>query len=61
MPYRGLDADSKKYFQPSNNKNAYWNSYRVMSGSVENETVNPEYGAALEGKGTFFLSNSASE
>lgn len=55
MPYRGLDADPTKYFQSSNNKNAYWNAYRAMSGSEENETVNPEYGAALEGKGTFFF------
>lgn len=55
MPYRGLDADSSKYFVPSDNKYAFWNTYRAMSGSSENETVNPEYGAALEGKGTFFF------
>lgn len=55
MPYRGLDSTVANYFQPANGKNAYWNSYRAMSGSEENETVNPEYGAALEGKGTFFF------
>lgn len=54
MPYRGLDSDEKNYFVPSKGKVPYWNSYRVMSGSEENETLNPEYGAALEGKGTFF-------
>lgn len=55
MPYRGLDADADNYFVPDNNKNAFWNTYRAMSGSEENATVNPEYGAALEGKGTFFF------
>lgn len=55
MPYRGLDSIEGNYFVPSDGQNAFWNSYRVMSGSVENETVNPEYGAALEGKGTFFF------
>ncbi|NLD14675.1 MAG: pilus assembly protein PilX [Gammaproteobacteria bacterium] len=54
MPYRGLDAKNKLV---TNDKtgHAYWNSYRVISGSSENEAVNPEYGAALEGKGTFFF------
>lgn len=55
MPYRGLDAKEANYFKPASGKNAFWNTYRVMSGSEENETVNPEYGAALEGKGTFFF------
>lgn len=55
MPYRGLDPTVAHYFQSANGKNAYWNTYRAMSGSEENETVNPEYGAALEGKGTFFF------
>lgn len=55
MPYRGLDADTDNYFVPANNKNAYWNSYRTMSGAGENEPVNPEYGAALEGRGTYFF------
>lgn len=54
MPYRGLDAKEDHYFKSVSGANAYWNSYRVMAGSEENETVNPEYGAALEGKGTFF-------
>lgn len=54
MPYRGLDA--KKEFKSTNDTGrSYWNSYRVISGSSENEAVNPEYGAALEGKGTFFF------
>ena len=55
MPYRGLDPVEANYFKPVGDKNAYWNPYLAMSGSEENETVNPEYGAALEGKGTFFF------
>lgn len=55
MPYRGLDPKEDNYFKPSNGVTAFWNTYRVMAGSEENETVNPEYGAALEGKGTFFF------
>lgn len=55
MPYRGLDSLAANYFQPNNDKSSYWNTYRVMAGSEENESVNPEYGAALEGKGTFFF------
>ena len=54
MPYRGLDAESE--FKTNNVLgHAFWNSYRVISGSSENEAVNPEYGAALEGRGTFFF------
>ncbi len=55
MPYRGLDPKSQNYFVASSDGEPYWNSYRVMSGSGENEAVNPEYGAALEGKGKFFF------
>ena len=55
MPYRGLDSVEANYFKPVSDKNAYWNTYRAVSGAAENETVNPEYGAALEGKGTFFF------
>jgi len=54
MPYRGLDPRADNYFKADKGENSFFNSYRVMSGSEENETVNPEYGAALEGKGTFF-------
>lgn len=50
MPYRGLDAVN--LFEGGN---AYWNSFRVLEGAQENESINPEYGAALEGKGTYFF------
>lgn len=54
MPYRGLDAESE--FKTNDSLgHSFWNSYRVISGSSENEAVNPEYGAALEGKGTYFF------
>lgn len=50
MPYRGLDAGSA--FEGGE---AYWNSYRALEGAAQNESVNPEYGAALEGKGTYYF------
>lgn len=54
MPYRGLDPAPSNYVTSVNDTHAYWNSYRMDTGSAENETLNPEYGAALQGKGTFF-------
>lgn len=54
MPFRGLDPTPGNYFSADREK-SYWNAYRIMSGSEENETLNPEYGAALEGKGTYFF------
>ncbi|WP_205343174.1 pilus assembly protein PilX [Denitrificimonas caeni] len=54
MPYRGLDAQTAHYFVAANDKYAYWNSYRISSESAAKQTLNPEYGAALEGKGTFY-------
>ncbi|MFB1009902.1 MAG: PilX N-terminal domain-containing pilus assembly protein [Thiopseudomonas sp.] len=53
MPYRGLDSKSEFYFI-ADKENSYWNSYRVMSGSEENESLNPHSGDALEGKGVYF-------
>ena len=54
MPYRGLDPEPSNYVTPINGVHAYWNSYRMNTGAAENEALNPEYGAALTGKGTFF-------
>lgn len=54
MPYRGLDPDPGNYVTPVNDTHAYWNIYRINTGSAENEALNPEYGAVLQGKGTFF-------
>lgn len=56
MPYRGLDWQEGNYFVPStDDETAYWNAYRVQSGTQENEAVNPEYGAALTGEGRHFF------
>jgi len=55
MPYRGLDWKEEHYFPKNQGMNAFWNTYRVMSGALENEAVNPSYGAALEGRGTYFF------
>lgn len=56
MPYRGLDPDPSRYVISSDvTGRSYWNSYRVISGANQNESVNPEYGAALEGRGTYFF------
>lgn len=56
MPYRGLDPDPSRYVISSDiTGHSYWNSYRVISGANQNESVNPEYGAALEGRGTYFF------
>lgn len=54
MPYRGLDADNEFAFG-ENNPKSYWNVYRLMDGAEENAAFNPEYGDAMQGKGTFFF------
>lgn len=54
MPYRGLDHNEGKYFVPEEGFNSYWNAYLLNSSANESEAVNPEYGAALEGKGTYY-------
>lgn len=55
MPYRGLDWQESNYFKAEENRIPLWNAYRVQSGSDENESVNPEYGMALSGEGTYFF------
>ncbi len=59
MPYRGLDANESRYFQASEGQSAFWNVYRLLSSVQNNEVTHPEYGAALEGKGTFYFLVSA--
>lgn len=54
MPYRGLDPQPAHYVVPQHQQYAYWNSY-VLNASAQGQQVNnPEYGAALEGQGTFY-------
>ena len=55
MPYRGLDSSESHYFQASQEQRAFWNAYLLMMGAQDNAAVNPEYGAVLEGKGTFYF------
>lgn len=55
LPYRGLDSKSAHYFVSETERQGFFNSYRTLEGAGENEALNPEYGAALEGKGTFFF------
>lgn len=55
MPYRGLDTNESRYFQPSQEQRAFWNAYLLMTGVQDNAAANPEYGAALEGRGTFYF------
>lgn len=54
MPYRGLDPQPAHYSQPIHNQHAYWNSYRIKPSTQNQRNKNPEYGAALEGQGTFY-------
>lgn len=62
MEYRGLDA--RNQFEPASigtgndkkqlEKPASFNAYRIQEGAAENAAVNPEYGAALRGSGTYY-------
>lgn len=54
MEYRGLDPDENHYFTPDNNRETFWNSYLITSSADESEALNVEYGAVLEGRGTFY-------
>ncbi|MFT0211332.1 pilus assembly protein PilX [Pseudomonas sp. F1_0610] len=56
MPYVGTDPlhlydpiDSSKVAYKG-----YWNAYLVKSNEDDDANVNPEYGASLEGKGTYY-------
>lgn len=53
MVYRGLDA--RQPFIPAVGENtASFNAYRIIEGAAENAAVNPEYGAVLQGSGTYY-------
>ena len=55
MPYRGLGSSEGHYFQASQEQRAFWNTYLLMTAAQDNAAVNPEYGAALEGRGTYYF------
>ena len=50
MPYVGLDPANETQTE----KPAKWNSYLITGGPAEEVPLNVEYGAAGEGRGTFF-------
>ncbi len=54
MPYIGLDANSTREFQPDSNRESFWNTYLVSGSADESEALNVEYGAVLEGRGTYY-------
>lgn len=54
MKYRGLDAEEDHYYQPENKRNSFWNTYLISASADESEALNAEYGAVLEGRGTYF-------
>ena len=60
MPYKGLDKDQQTFTKQG--FNGEWHSLRISSGEEVNETINPEYGAFVTGKGTFhYLINGKAE
>lgn len=54
MPYLGLDANSNREYKPENKRKSFWNTYLVSAGADESEALNAEYGAVLEGQGTYY-------
>ena len=50
MRYQGLDANDATTAE----KTAQWNTYMITGGPAEEVPLNVEYGAAGEGRGTFF-------
>ncbi len=53
MPYRGLDPQPAHYVVAQQDQQAYWNTY-LLTIQRSQQVDNPEYGAALEGRGTFY-------
>lgn len=53
MIYRGLDA-RQSFVPAAGESTASFNAYRIIEGAAENAAVNPEYGAALQGSGTYY-------
>ena len=54
MPYRGTSHTESNYFVAEDGFASYWNSYLITSSADESEAINPEYGAVLEGRGTYY-------
>ncbi len=54
MPYIGLDAGTGKEYKPEDKRKSFWNTYLITADAAESEAINAEYGAVLEGRGTYF-------
>ncbi len=54
MPYIGLDADTSRKYEPESKRKSFWNTYLISASASESEAVNAEYGAILEGRGTYY-------
>jgi len=54
MPYIGLDANTSREYKPDTNRESFWNTYLITASADESEAVNAEYGAVLEGRGTYY-------
>lgn len=52
MPYRGTAPGDGNV--TSSNFNAYWNSHLIALGEQDGRALNAEYGAVMEGRGTYF-------
>lgn len=52
MPYRGLDPNSS--YESEAKRKSYWNTYLITASADESEALNVEYGAVLEGRGTYY-------
>ncbi|NLU12403.1 MAG: pilus assembly protein PilX [Gammaproteobacteria bacterium] len=54
MPYLGLDASGSKDYEAEDKRESFWNTYLISASASESEAVNAEYGAILEGRGTYY-------
>lgn len=54
MPYIGLDANTSRKYESESKRKSFWNTYLITADAAESEAVNAEYGAVLEGRGTYF-------
>lgn len=54
MPYTGLDATTANQYQAGSQYKSFWNTYLTSASADESQAVNVEYGAVLEGRGTYY-------
>lgn len=54
MAYRGLDAKESNYYNAEAERASFWNTYLITASADEGQAINAEYGAVLEGRGTYY-------